>query len=485
MTDLSAYYADLPAYKAPLANPNLPKCCIIGAGPSGFSTAKALMDRGIPFELFEMSDVVGGTWAYKNKNNLSACYESLHIDTSKYRMAFEDFPIPDFFPDFPHHRQIFDYFQAYVDHFGLREKITFETAVTQVRPQGDGTWAVTLDRSAHGGPSSETRLFDAVFVCNGHHWDARWPTPPFPGTFNGIQMHSHSYLTPFEPYDLRGKNVVVVGMGNSAMDIASELSQKPLAKNLWVSARRGVYVFPKYMGGKVADKASMPHWVPDGLKRWLAARAFKKHVGKMEDYGLPKPDHKPLEAHPSVSGEFLTRVGCGDIKMKPNIEKFEGDNVRFADGSVEHVDAVIYATGYNVTFPFLGKDIIEVKDNHLPLFKRVIRPEYPNLFFMALAQPLPTLVNFAEQQARWLAAYLRGEYALPDKQEMEQTIEADEKRFIGHFYDSPRHRMQVDFGIYCHDLKKEWQKGTKRAQTSGNALPVPPKADKGSGQAAA
>ena len=116
----------------------MPKVCIIGAGCSGFSTAKALKDRGIPFDIFEMSDTIGGNWAYRNKNGMSACYESLHIDTSKYRMQFEDFPIPDDFPDFPHHSQVLQYFNDYVDHFGLREKIEFNTAVTHCELTPDG-----------------------------------------------------------------------------------------------------------------------------------------------------------------------------------------------------------------------------------------------------------------------------------------------------------------------------------------------------------
>ena len=362
----------------------LPKCCVIGAGPSGFSTAKALQDRGIPFDCFEMSDVVGGTWAYKNKNGLSACYESLHIDTSKFRMSFEDFPIPSDFPDFPHHSQIFQYFNDYVDHFGLREKITFNTAVTHVTQDKDGLWHVTIDRSAEGGPSSETRYYDAVFVCNGHHWDARWPEFEGMNDFTGVQMHSHSYLTPFEPHDMRGKRIVVVGMGNSAMDIASELAQRPIAEKLFVSTRRGVWVMPKYINGKVADKGAMPAWIPLSVQRALGRRMIKKLIGNPENYGLPKPDHEPLDAHPSVSGEFLTRVGCGDITPKPNIKRFDGRVVEFADGSREEIDVVIYATGYNVSFPFMDENVVKVVDNHVPLYKRIFDPGNPSLFFMAL-----------------------------------------------------------------------------------------------------
>ncbi len=457
----------------------LPNCCIIGAGCSGFTTAKALQDRGIPFDCFEMSDQIGGNWVFKNPNGLSACYESLHIDTSKYRMAFEDYPIPDDFPDFPHHAQVLQYMNDYVDHFGLREKITFRTKVVWCARRDDGVWAVTIE-DADG--RSEVRHYDAVFVCNGHHWSARWPTPPFPGAdrFEGVQMHSHDYLSPFEPYDMRGKSVIVVGMGNSAMDIASELSQKPLAKVLYLSARRGVYIFPKYFNGQPADKNPAPAWLPGPVKRWLAARILEKAVGKMEDYGLPKPDHKPLEAHPSVSGEILTRLGCGDIIPKPNIAEILPRQVRFEDGSVVDADAIIYATGYNIRFPFLDEDSVALRDNHIKLFKRIIRPDIPNLFFMGLAQPLPTLVNFAEQQARWIGAYISGAYHLPTQQEMTEIIEKDEAHFLGHFYKSARHTMQLDFDEYVRDLKKEWDKGAKRAQKQGNALPIPARAESGS-----
>lgn len=453
-----------------------PKCCIVGAGPSGFTTAKALKDRGIPFDCFELSDVVGGTWAYKNRNGMSACYQSLHIDTSKHRMAFEDFPIPADFPDFPHHSQILAYFNDYVDHFGLRADITFNTAVTFATRRPDGLWEVTLDRSAAGGPSSETRLYDALFICNGHHWDPRWPEFEGMNGFTGVQMHAHSYLTPFEPHDLRGKRIVVVGMGNSAMDIASELSQRPIAAKLFVAARRGVWVLPKYINGQAADKGAMPAWIPLSVQRAIARRVIKKHVGRMEDYGLPKPDHEPLEAHPSVSGEFLTRVGCGDITVKPNIRRFDGGTVEFEDGSREEIDAVIYATGYNVSFPFLDTAVVEVRDNHVPLFKRIFRPGIPNLFFMALAQPLPTLVNFAEQQMKLVGAYLTGRYALPDESEMERVIRADEEMYTGHFYKSARHTMQVDFNKYVWDMDREIRRGARRAAARGHALPVPARA---------
>lgn len=435
------------------------RACIIGAGCSGFTTAKRLKDRGIAYDCFEMSDDIGGNWYYNNPNGKSACYQSLHIDTSKWRLAFEDYPVPANWPDFPSHAQLWQYFSDYVDHFALRETITFNTAVTKAHRDADGRWNVTLS-------TGETRDYDALFVCNGHHWDPK--TPEYPGTFDGPHFHAHDYRTPYEPHDLRGKNVVVVGMGNSAMDIASELSQRHLAKNLYVSARRGVWVLPKMVAGKPLDKAGAPTWMPRRLGKALARRAVKKMVGRMEDYGLPTPDHEPLSAHPSVSGEFLTRASCGDIKMKPAISELMGDRVKFADGSIEAVDAIVYATGYHISFPFFDDAALKPGvDNRFPLFKRMVIPGIDNLWFMGLAQSLPTLVNLAEQQSKLAAAWAAGEYALPANEEMERITVADEAAELEGYYQSTRHTIQVDFVRYVADLKKELAKGEARARTRG------------------
>lgn len=432
-----------------------PTTCIIGAGCSGFTMAKRLKDAGLPYDCFEMSDDIGGNWYFGNPNGMSSCYQSLHIDTSKWRLAFEDLPVPKDWPDFPHHSQILEYFHQYVDTFGVRETITFNTAVSNCEQLDDGRWSVSLS-------TGDTREYDNLVVANGHHWDAR--TPEYPGTFDGYEVHSHHYRDPFDPYDFRGRSVMVVGAGNSAMDISSELSQSPIASQLFISMRRGVWVLPKYIDGKPADKAALPAWMPSKVGRALARAKIKRTIGKMEDYGLPEPDHRPLDGHPSVSGEFLTRVGCGDITPKGPIDCLDGDGVLFADGSREQVDAIVWATGYNVTFPFLQQvDLTPADDNTFPLFKRMVKPGYENLFFLGLAQPLPTLVNLAEQQSKLVAAAVTGEYVFPDHTEMGRVTVEDEKDHLGHFYDSPRHRMQVDFQSYVRDLLKEIDRGAERS----------------------
>src|SRR5918997_643039 len=233
----------------------LPTACIIGAGSSGIAAAKALHARGIPFDCFEKSDRVGGNWVFGNKNGMSAAYRFLHINTSRERMAYSDFPMPKSYPDFPRHDQIAAYFDDYVDHFGFRDRILFETGVERAERRPDGTWDVSTE-------TGDTQRYDMLLVANGHHWDKRWPEPAFPGTdeFEGVQMHAHDYV---DNESLRDKDVVVLGMGNSAMDISVESSEA--ARSTYLAARRGAWIVPKYLFGKPLDTLATNPRVPHGL----------------------------------------------------------------------------------------------------------------------------------------------------------------------------------------------------------------------------
>jgi cation diffusion facilitator CzcD-associated flavoprotein CzcO len=447
----------------------LPKCCIIGGGLSGIVTAKALTDRDIPFDWFEMSDRVGGQWAFNNPNGRSAAYRSLHIDTSKGPLELADFPVPADTPHYLHHTQVLAYLHAYMDRFKLSGKVKLKTEVVDAKLDGKGTWTIRLG-------DGQTRSYDALFVCNGHHWDPRWPEPTYPGSFDGQQIHSHSYRDPFTPVDFRGKRVLVVGMGNSAMDIANELSPRHIAEKLFVSTRRGAHIFPRFLLGKPADKGKQYPWLPLSLQRWVGRIVYHFAVGHMEDFGLPKPDHRVFEAHVSVSDTFPSLVASGDILMRPGIRQLDGDSVVFVDGSREKIDIIVWATGYKVSFPFFDPAFISAPGNRLPLFKRVIKPGINNLFFITLAQPSSNLFTLAERQAKWIAAYLAGEYALPEVAEQQSTILTDEQKHMGRYYASVRHTMQLDQDIYFHELDREIRRGAERARALGfdrSRLPVP------------
>ncbi len=445
---------------------NHPKICIIGAGISGITMMKALGDRGIPYTTFEKSDQLGGNWIFGNKNGMSSAYRSLHIDSSRYSIEFDDFPFPKGYPDFPHHTQIAAYFKAYAEHFNVHRGIRFNTGVKRAERLDDGVWRITLE-------CGEVHTFDTLIVGNGHHWDARWPEPPFPGNFDGIQLHSHEYIDSFTPHDLHGKRVLVVGVGNSAMDISCELSHRGVAARLVVSTRRGAYVIPKYLFGRPLDAVIRTKpWLPLWPQRLFGSALIRLAVGRMEDYGMPRPRHKIWQTHPTVSSEFLIRLGSGDITVKPNIAELLAHEVRFEDGSVEPFDAIIYATGYKITFPFFDSDFLSVADNQLPLFKRAFKPGIPNLMFVGFAQAVPSIIKFVEIQTRWLAAYAAGEYALPPVAEMERIMAKDQRHANAHYVTTKRHTMQVDTNLYEWDLRKEWKRGIRRAARQRPSLVI-------------
>jgi dimethylaniline monooxygenase (N-oxide forming) len=440
----------------------LPRACIIGAGSSGIAAAKALLDRGIPFDCFEKSDQVGGNWVFGNRNGMSAAYRDLFINVSRERMAYADYPMPTSYPDFPHHTHIKEYFDNYVDHFGLREHITFETGVESADKREDGVWQITLD-------TGEVREYDALLVANGHHWDPRWPEPAFPGadTFKGTQLHAHSYV---DNSIFAGKDVVILGMGNSAMDIAVESSY--VAANTYLAARKGAWIIPKYVFGKPVDQLPNNPRVPFAIRQRMIHQTIKTMTGPPERYGLPKPDHKFGESHPTVSGRILDRIAHGTIAPKPNIATLEGERVRFTDGSEAHADVVVYCTGYKITFPFFDADFLAAPDNHIELFRRVFHPDVSGLYFIGLLQPLGAIMPLAEAQSAWVGDYLRGEYTLPAPADLRRDIADDQEAMRKRYVASKRHTIQVDFNDYLHALNAERRAGAERARTRGFALPV-------------
>jgi flavin-binding monooxygenase-like protein len=434
--------------------------CIIGAGSSGISSCQVLNARGISFDCFEKGSNVGGLWRYGNDSGLSSAYSTLYINTSRKVMEYRAYPMPDSYPDYPHHSQIADYFDDYVDRFGLREHIRFRTEVTDVRPVEGGGWDVTTDRG-------QTHRYRAVLVANGHHWDPK--LPDYPGEFLGETTHSHYYRTNDE---YAGKNVLVVGFGNSAVDIACDTSR--VARQVFLSTRRGAHVVPKYLRGLPVDElvtpanSRLPFWVT----RMMLMRLLKQAQGSMTDYGLPEPDHRLGEAHPTISSELLPAIGHGRVKPKPAIERLEAHGVRFADGSEEPIDAIVWCTGYRISFPFLSPDVLEAKDNEVPLYRMVVPPELDGLFFIALLQPLGAMMPLAEAQSEWVADLLAGEAALPTREEMWKEIERRRQELRQRYVKSTRHTIQVDFYPYLRELEKERKAGRRRKARGRGIVPA-------------
>ncbi|MBK9328868.1 MAG: NAD(P)-binding domain-containing protein [Sphingobacteriales bacterium] len=417
------------------------KVCIIGAGASGIAACKVMKENKIDFDCYEKGSDIGGLWWYGNDNGQNSVYKSLCINTSKQMMAYSDFPMPDDYPDYPHHSLIHQYFKDYAAHFGFEKDIHFKTTATQVEKKGD-KYLVTTDKTG-------TKEYDAVLVCNGHHWKPKYAS--FDGTFDGKVLHAHDYKT---VDGFEDKSVLVIGIGNSAVDIACELCT--VAKKVVISTRSGAYIIPKYLFGIPTDHISKPPlaYAPLFLQRAALQTALQINVGKQENYGVPTPNRPILSEHPTISQDLLNKVGHGKVKIRPNVKMLNGNAVIFDDGTEETFDVLIYCTGYSITFPFFDKNFLDPKDNNVQLYHKVVHPEHKNLFFLGLIQPLGAIMPLSEMQAKWIAGILSGKSKLPSKEKMHQTIKEDRAEMKKRYKDSERHTVQVDFYPYKRLLEQ-------------------------------
>ncbi|MCA9514839.1 MAG: NAD(P)/FAD-dependent oxidoreductase, partial [Myxococcales bacterium] len=178
---------------------------VVGAGFTGLGAAAALVRNGVPHDQVEADDDVGGNWYH-------GVYDSVHIISSRKTTELPDWPMPPDWPDFPSAAQMLAYLRGYADHAGLRPRLELRTRAADIRPAPDrpGRWLVTITGPA-GEP--ETRLYRAVVVANGHHWNRRFPDyPGLRDRFAGELIHSKDYR---RAADLAGKRVLVIGGGNS------------------------------------------------------------------------------------------------------------------------------------------------------------------------------------------------------------------------------------------------------------------------------
>jgi dimethylaniline monooxygenase (N-oxide forming) len=449
------------------------RVAVIGAGSSGIAACRVLAERGIPFDCFEKGSDVGGLWRYENDNGLGSAYASLHTNTSRETTRFASHPMPAGAPDFLHHTQMLSYLEDYVEHFGFRDKIRFRTEVTEVKPVADA-WEV---RSRDAGGAARGERYTAVLVASGHHWNPRPLDPPLPGTFAGRELHSHTYRT---AEGFEDRNVLVVGIGDSAMDIACDTSR--VAKMTFLTARRGAWIIPKYLGSKPLDEVAIGRQsrfpiageVASGALLKLGSKVFARKIdviyGRPEDHGLPKPDHEFGQGIATGSSEIYTRVGLGRVTPKPWISRLDGERVCFADGSVEQIDAIVYCTGYKITLPFLSEQLIDPKDNQAPLYKRVVHPDLPGLYFIGLIDVAGPVNPLSELQSEWVADLLQGTVELPSSARMKQAVAREDRKRQKRFGGPGKHAIHVDYVPYLHTLQRERKRrGGRRGGASDHS----------------
>lgn len=326
--------------------------CIIGAGPAGLASLKAMLDTGHEVDCFEKSDTIGGHWNHD--------YDALHLITSRQVTGFADFPMPAHWPLFPHRDQMLEYFHLYADAFDLRRHITFGVSVDAVEPiptdgpVGSAGWIV---RTSDG----VRREYDGVLVANGHLRDQK--IPEVPGTYTGKQIHSGSYRN---TGDIEGRRVLVVGSGNSGCDLAVDAAQQHFDTHIVM--RRGHHFQPKTFFGKPRSELAWMQEYTFEEQDLIARLMMRVSVGEASDYpGMPIPDHRALADGPPVVNDLLLYwIQHGRITVRPGIERFDGTTVHFSDGTSDDFDTILWATGFHASLPFLD-DALLVKQDGVPL----------------------------------------------------------------------------------------------------------------------
>jgi cation diffusion facilitator CzcD-associated flavoprotein CzcO len=422
------------------------RICVIGAGPCGLTALKNVLQAGCQNVVcYEENREIGGNWAYTDDPHRISVHECSHVISSRRMSSFDDFPMPEDYPDFPSHRQVLAYFTDYARAFQLAPHIRLGSHVERCTLHGDGRWTVHV--IANGETSAQR--FDSLLVCSGHHREAF--VPAYPGTFTGKIIHSSTYKRP-DPF--RGQRVLVVGAGNSAADIAVDVAR--LASRAALSMREGTYFFPKLMFGQPIDvvhefwNGKIPEpLLQSALKLWL-----RLAIGRWEDYGLQTPTHPPLEKHPTVNSSVLEALRHGRLVARHGIERFDGPSVHFTDGTREEFDAIILGTGFRTSFPFLSKQVADWDmAKPPPLYLRMMHPTIPSLFFIGLFQSDGCIWRLADHQGRIAALQISGRLERPADIATRIRHEVAHPRY--RFDPSPRHAMEVDYHAFRRDLMRE------------------------------
>ncbi|MGD0532731.1 MAG: NAD(P)-binding domain-containing protein [Methyloceanibacter sp.] len=419
------------------------KVCIIGAGSSGLATAKTFAERGISFDCLERENDIGGLW--NETTNTGVVYETTYLVSSRKYTGFEDYPMPEDYPTYPSHREALAYLRDYAQTFGILDRIQFNTLVESAERTEEG-WRVTIAGEAR------PRLYRALVIATGHHDIPR--IPKIPGKFTGEIMHSRDYRSVKQ---LTDKRVLVVGAGNSACDIVVDATS--VARAVYQSMRRGTYFVPKFMLGRPTDGIvnfceRLP--MPRGLRNRLYTLWHKLMVGANARYGLPEPEHRIMDTHPTMNTVLPQLAAHGRIGIKPDITELKGRIVRFSDGSEVEADLLVYATGYEIAVPMIDNDLIFDANGRPRLFFNVFHPQLDDLFAVGLIQANGSIWRVADDQSKLVASFLIAAAEGHERASWFRALKAQgpQRSPRTSYVQSERHLLEANYHAYRRQARR-------------------------------
>lgn len=419
--------------ESPRIVPDGGRICIVGGGTTGLLAAKSCIDEGLSPTVFEKTSRVGGVWRLDEYPDRVA-YKSLYTNSSGSMMCISDYPLDaKLHGCFPYRQDICDYYESYISHFELDDFVVFGTTVISVHRE-DSQWIVhTSDASG----TRETHLFDAVFLCTGQFKEPKFPPLPSAEAFCGTISHSSSYR---DASNLQGRSLVLVGLGNSALDISLEAVRAGCA-SVTILCRSGTNIIPvaDYYG-RPADQMLNTRFysnLPSLLKQLFFFQIIRGTNAEFQRYGMPAPPHEQkhmgfsnLKEHVAYR-QFLRE---GRIKfINGTIEDFHEHSIVVSTGEEIAVDDIIFCTGYKLEFPFLREDLSEnfvintVGRQHLNAYKLVMHPSHPTLCALGFLLTFGNESCVAEMQARWAISHWIGRTPLPSMETMEKDLDRRRK----------------------------------------------------------
>lgn len=373
---------------------------IVGGGPAGLLVARAMLKRDVPFEIFERHDELGGIWNIEQPG--SPMYESCNFISSRDYGGFIGYPMPSDYPMYPKWHQIRAYVRAFARDYGIDRHAHTGVAVEHAAPV-DGPagrfWRIRLS-------DGTTRDFRGVVIATGAQWYPVIPDYPGLDTFAGRAIHSSEYHSTAE---FAGRRVLVVGAGNSGVDIVADAAFFADAARL--STRRGYYFFPKFTHGIPTPDLLAGNIPDEELPAELQGKTFEEKlqavvegVGDLTNFGLPVPDHAFGQTHPIMNSQVLHALAHGLLEHRPDIANVSGSTVTFADGRAEDYDVIVFATGYDVSVPWLDEGMLRYDNGHPEGVLGAFFEDQPGLYQAGALHFAGNTFSIFDQEAQFIAA---------------------------------------------------------------------------------